>query len=75
MSKNETTHPMSPDDKYYQRAFELVQLLPDGIYESAKLIRTEFGSLGNVQAEGLKKLFPTLKDDAIEELCSECNFT
>ena len=75
MSKNETTHPMSPNDKYYQRALELVQLLPNGTYESAKRIRNEFGSLGNVSVAGLKKLFPTLEVEVIEELCSECNFT
>ncbi|MEZ8232408.1 hypothetical protein CWO04_00340 [Vibrio splendidus] len=75
MSKRETTHPMSPNDKYYQRAYELVQLLPDGIYESAKWIRNELGSLGNVKVADLKKLFPALEDEVIVELCSECDFT
>ncbi|WP_236734022.1 hypothetical protein, partial [Aliivibrio fischeri] len=75
LSKNETTHPMSPNDKYYQRALKLVQLLPDGVYESARSIRNKFGSLGNAEPVGLKELFPTLKTEIAEELCTEFNFT
>lgn len=79
MSKNQTGHPMSPYDKCdeqsrcYQYAFELVEFLPDGIYESARRIRSKFSSLGNAQPIGLRELFPTLKNEIIEELCSECN--
>ncbi|GIU41384.1 hypothetical protein [Shewanella colwelliana] len=75
LSKSETAHPMSPSNKYYQRALELVQLLPDGVYESAKRIRIKFGSLGNADPAGLKELFPTLSTKVAKELCSECNFT
>ncbi|MCC4238591.1 hypothetical protein LL266_19295, partial [Vibrio anguillarum] len=70
-----TQHPMSPSDQFYSRAHELVQKLPDGVYESAKKIRERCGSLGDASVDALAELFPELDAKIIEELCSECNFT
>ncbi|MHA2718268.1 hypothetical protein ACXZ7B_26775 [Vibrio owensii] len=75
MSSKYTQHPMSPSDKFYSRAHELVQKLPGGVYESAKKIRERCGSLGDASVDALAELFPELDAKIIEELCSECNFT
>ncbi|EHG1331818.1 hypothetical protein [Vibrio vulnificus] len=75
MSKSLTEHPMSPIDKNYKRAYELVRLLPGDLYESASKIREHCGSLGKATVESLTELFPSLSYEIIEELCSECNFT
>lgn len=75
MSKKHTAHPMSPEDMYYQRAYELVKQLPNNLYDSAAKVREQCGSLGKATVETLTKLFPSLDQEIIEELCSECNFT
>lgn len=75
MSKTQTTHPMSPCDQFYSKAYELVQKLPNGVYESAKQIRAQCGSLGAASPAALIQLFPELDVQLIEDLCNECNFT
>jgi hypothetical protein len=75
MSRHQTNHPMSPTDVFYSKAYDLVKLLPVGIYNSAMAIRLKCGSLGAATIDDLKELFPKLESSVITELCSECNFT
>ncbi|OCH70093.1 hypothetical protein A6D94_21800 [Vibrio splendidus] len=75
MSKNETNHPMETEDPTYLDAYRLVQLLPNNMYESVKMIRDKCGSLGEASVADLTELFPELEPQTIEQLCTECNFT
>jgi hypothetical protein len=79
MSEIFTSHPMEPKDEgsgaYYVRAHELVLQLPEPIYNSGKLIRQRFGSLGGVQSDQLSFLFPQLSSNVVAQLTQECNFT
>ena len=79
MSEIFTPHPMTSKNEgfgaYYVRALELVLQLPDPIYDSGKLIRQRFGSLGAVQSDQLSFLFPQLNEKAVSQLTQECNFT
>lgn len=71
MSKNETVHPMSPNNQFYLKALELVSKLPDGVYGSAKRIRSKHGSLAKADPVGLIELFPSINPIVAEYLCAD----
>lgn len=75
MSKLFTQHQQQPNCRFYNQAWQLVNQLPDDIYQSGAKIRENFGSLSKATSAGIKNLFPSLSEHVAKELCRECNFT
>ncbi|MFL9814551.1 hypothetical protein D7241_14960 [Stutzerimonas sp. VN223-3] len=76
LSRSQTNHPMPvPTDKFYGRALELVNKLPENPFVSAREIRKKCQKLSLAKPQDLKELFPEIDEETAHALCSECNFT
>ena len=77
MSEEFTEHAQEPeqDDYHYIEAWNLICELSDDLYTAAQNIREEFGSLGEVEVDGMIELFPDVDEGTLIKLCSVCDFT
>jgi hypothetical protein len=73
MSKAMTTHPQQPKPgSAYEEALSLLEVLPDPIPNSITTIRKKVGALSAVTSEALRELFPSLPEEASNQLSDRC---
>ena len=73
VSNTMTPHKMAPaDGSSYDKALKLVHHLAEPCFDAATRIRQKSGSLSGATEETLHTLFPTVEEDVIQRLVTNC---